>query len=337
MKKLIYVFSLALVVFACKEEAPKDYVTLSGTITNPNSDSLIVAQRSILKTIKVAKDGTFSDTLKVEDGSYVLFDGAEQASVYLKNGYDLNITVDAKEFDETLTYTGNGAEPNNYLVSKGLLQEKVLDDKDLFLLEKPAFDSKIAEVKVSFENLLKESKYTDSLFIAQETKGIEGLTQYIAKDYDKQQYMAKNLAKGMASPKFADYENYKGGTTSLNDLKGKYVYVDVWATWCGPCKREIPFLQEVEKAYHGKNIEFVSISVDKEKDHETWKQMVADKELGGIQLYADKDWQSDFVQGYKINGIPRFILIDPKGNIVSANAPRPSSDDLKVLFDDLKI
>ena len=96
-------------------------------------------------------------------------------------------------------------------------------------------------------------------------------------------------------------------------------------------------MQEVEKAYHGKNIEFVSISVDKEKDHEAWKQMVADKELGGIQLYADKDWQSDFVQGYKINGIPRFILIDPNGNIVSANAPRPSSDELKVLFDDLKI
>jgi len=170
MKKLIYVLSLALVVLACKEEAPKDYVTLSGTITNPNSDSLIVAQRSILKTIKVAEDGTFSDTLKVADGSYILFDGAEQASVYLKNGFDLKISVDAKEFDETLTYTGNGAEPNNYLVSKGLLQEKVLDDKELFLLEKPAFDSKIAEVKVSFENLLIESKYTDSLFVAQVKK-----------------------------------------------------------------------------------------------------------------------------------------------------------------------
>lgn len=337
MKKLIYVFSLALVVFACKEEAPKDYVTLSGTITNPNSDSLIVAQRTILKTIKVAEDGTFSDTLKVEDGSYVLFDGAEQASVYLKNGFDLKITLDAKEFDETLSYTGNGAEPNNYLVSKGLLQEKVLDDKEMFLLEKPDFEAKVAEVKVNFENLLNETKYTDSLFVSQEKKQIEGLAEYILKDYDQQQYMAKVLAKGMISPKFAGYENYKGGTTSLDDLKGKYVYIDVWATWCGPCKREIPSLQKVEKAYHGKNIEFVSISVDKEKDHEAWKQMVEEKELGGIQLYADKDWKSDFVQEYKINGIPRFILIDPAGNIVTPDAPRPSSDDLIALFDELKI
>jgi len=337
MKKLIYVLSLSLVIFACKEEAPKDYVTLSGTITNPNSDSLIVAQRSILKTIKVAEDGTFSDTLKVKDGTYVLFDGTESTSVYLENGFDLKIVVDTKQFDETISFTGNGAEASNYLVAKALLQEKVLENKDMFLLEKPAFDAKITEVKTSFEALLNETKNIDSLFIAQETKGIEGLTQYLAKDYDKQQYMAKMLAKGMASPKFADYENYKGGTTSLDDLKGKYVYVDVWATWCGPCKREIPSLQKVEKAYHGKNIEFVSISVDQAKDHDAWKQMVEEKELGGIQLYADKDWKSDFVQGYKINGIPRFILIDPAGNIVSSDAPRPSSDDLITLFDELKI
>jgi len=45
-----------------------------------------------------------------------------------------------------------------------------------------------------------------------------------------------------------------GGTTSLDDLKGKYIYIDVWATWCGPCKAEIPFLKDVEKKYHGKKL-----------------------------------------------------------------------------------
>src|SRR5690606_24488004 len=75
----------------------------------------------------------------------------------------------------------------------------------------------------------------------------------------------KTLVKGNPSPKF-NYENHKGGTTSLDDLKGKFVYIDVWATWCGPCKAEIPFLKEVEKKYHGKNIEFVSISIDNEKN-----------------------------------------------------------------------
>ena len=96
-------------------------------------------------------------------------------------------------------------------------------------------------------------------------------------------------------------------------------------------------LKEFEKAYQGKNIQFLSISVDRANDHDTWKQMIEEKELGGIQLFADNDWKSDFVQAYKINGIPRFILIDPAGNIVSSDAPRPSSDELKVLLEELSL
>ena len=145
------------------------------------------------------------------------------------------------------------------------------------------------------------------------------------------------LAKGKPSPKFVDYENYKGGTTSLDDLKGKYTYIDVWATWCGPCIREIPYLKKIEKQYHGKNIQFLSISVDVKKDYQKWRDMIKEKELGGIQLLADKANQSDFYKEYNIVGIPKFILLDPAGNIVTANAPRPSNKALVDLFKELKI
>lgn len=144
------------------------------------------------------------------------------------------------------------------------------------------------------------------------------------------------LAAGQPSPKFVDYENYAGGKTSLNDLKGKYVYIDIWATWCGPCKRLMPNLQEIEKEYHGKNIEFVSISVDQDSDHDKWKKMVQEKELGGIQLFADKSFDSEFVKEYVVRGIPRFILIDPQGNIVDSQAPIPT-DKLRSLLNELPI
>ncbi len=147
----------------------------------------------------------------------------------------------------------------------------------------------------------------------------------------------KKVGKGNPSPQFVDYENYKGGTTSLKDLKGKFVYVDVWATWCGPCKREIPFLKKIEKVYHGKNIAFVSISVDTKKAHDAWRKMIKEKKMGGIQLFADNNWNSKFVTDYMIKGIPRFILIDPQGNIVSSNAPRPSSPKLKELLKEYKL
>jgi len=165
------------------------------------------------------------------------------------------------------------------------------------------------------------------LFIKNTTN--EEIKQKLTDTYEKN----KSLLKGMPSPKFVNYENHNGGETSLDDLKGKYVYVDVWATWCGPCIREIPSLKEVESRFHGKNIEFVSASIDKEKDHEKWKTMVEEKDLGGTQLFADNDWQSKFVQDYGIQGIPRFILIDPEGKIVSADAPRPSDPKLTEMLE----
>ena len=147
----------------------------------------------------------------------------------------------------------------------------------------------------------------------------------------------KKVSKGNISPKFVNYENHAGSVTSLDDLKGSYVFIDIWATWCAPCKAEIPFLEKLEKKYHNKNIEFVSISVDKKKDHDKWKQMVIDMNLTGIQLYADNDFKSEFIANYGIRSIPRFILIDPDGNIVDGNAPRPSNKELVELFDELDI
>ncbi len=337
MNKIIYVLAIAIAAISCKEEAPKDYVTLKGKITNQNSDSLIVRSRTYSKTIKVSPDGSFSDTLKLETGSYNLFDGSESTTIYLKNGFDINLTIDTKEFDETVSYTGFGAEASNYLAKFALLQEKELSDETMFDLDQEAFDQKNSSIVAKFDELLKSTQNLDSAFSAQQSKQLEGLSQYLSGTYQEKTYLKTILGKGMESPKFVDYENFKGGATSLDDLKGKYVYVDVWATWCGPCKAEIPFLKEVEKAYHEKNIEFVSISVDVAKDHEKWKEMVEEKELGGIQIFADNNWESEFVQAYKINGIPRFILIDPAGNIVSADAPRPSSEGLIALFNELKI
>ncbi|MDI5949829.1 TlpA family protein disulfide reductase [Flavobacterium yafengii] len=139
-----------------------------------------------------------------------------------------------------------------------------------------------------------------------------------------------------ASPQF-DYENQKGGKTSLESLKGKYVYIDVWATWCGPCLKEVPSLKKVEEQYQGKNIQFVSISVDNIKDRQKWSNIVNTKQLGGIQLLADMDINSEFIKAYEIKEIPRFILIDPDGNIVNSNAPKPSETKLIDLFNELKI
>ena len=145
-----------------------------------------------------------------------------------------------------------------------------------------------------------------------------------------------NLLRGKSSPTF-DYENFKGGKTKLEDYKGKYVYIDVWATWCRPCIAEIPSLKKLESEYKDAKIVFVSISIDFEEDYDKWRMMVTNKSLGGSQLIADNNFESAFVKDYAIHEIPRFILIDPNGNILSADAPKPSSEQLIATFTQLGI
>ncbi len=144
------------------------------------------------------------------------------------------------------------------------------------------------------------------------------------------------FAPGTVAPLFT-YNDVNGKAVALNDLKGNYVYIDIWAQWCGPCKQEIPFLQGIETKYTGKPIRFVSLSVDNLKDAGKWKQYIADHHLGGIQLIADNAFRSDFIQQFNINSIPRFILIGPDGRIISADADRPSNPNLQKLLNRLLI
>jgi len=230
------------------------------------------------------------------------------------------------------------------------LVEKHFKNKVDELVENKGVDRYLAKLKVFGEipnDFIKNSlivsaanydiSYTDNIdkyykayrSVSTSTENDESIT----KKYEA----LKKLSRGQLSPVFTDYVNHAGGISSLSDFEGKYVYIDVWATWCGPCLAEVPSLQKVEKQYHGKNIEFVSISIDTEKARDSWRKMVTDKELGGVQLIADKDWKSDFITAYQINGIPRFILIDPNGKIISSNAPRPSNSKLITLFNELGI
>lgn len=335
MKKLVYLLAFSIALVSCKEEQ-KDYVTFSGKITNKNSDSVVISnpQFKFNRVIKVDENGMFKDTMNVKDGFYRLFDGKEYATLYLKNGADINMTLDTNEFDETITFTGEGSKESAFIAKSSIEQEALFGDKELMDLPELDFRAKVSEFVDGFNKRVDEAAL-DSTFAANQKQSITGLEKYLTKVYNDKQYLAKNLAKGMESPKFVDYENNAGGTTSLDDLKGKYVYIDLWATWCQPCKNEIPFLKQVEEKYHEKNIEFVSISVDRQKDYETWKQMIVDKELTGVQLYAKED--KSFMDAYRVSGIPRFILLDPQGNIVDANAPRPSNPKLVELFESLNI
>lgn len=127
------------------------------------------------------------------------------------------------------------------------------------------------------------------------------------------------------------YPDRNGKMVSLSDFKGKIVVVDVWATWCGPCRKEIPALIKLEKEMHGKDVVFIGVSVDEKKDHQKWLEALDKEGLEGVQLFAD-GW-SQIVKDYKIKGIPRFMVFDREGNVIMIDAPRPSEPALKALLE----
>lgn len=162
----------------------------------------------------------------------------------------------------------------------------------------------------------------------------KNVTDEKVKEAAKKAYdVATKLTSGSPSPKFSNYENFNGGTTSLDDFKGKVTYIDIWATWCLPCRGEIPALKELEKKFHGKDVAFVSISIDQNKDE--WKEFVKSEDLKGVQLFAENAFESQFIQDYGIRQIPTFIIVDKEGKIVNADAPRPSSDEITGLLEGL--
>lgn len=128
------------------------------------------------------------------------------------------------------------------------------------------------------------------------------------------------------------FADKNGKMVSLSDLKGKVVVMDLWATWCAPCKKEIPYLKKLEEELRDKDVVFVSISVDELKDKERWLKMVEDMKLSGLQLFAN-GFMNKVTELYKITTIPRFMVIDREGKIVDPNSPRPSDPKLKALLE----
>lgn len=144
------------------------------------------------------------------------------------------------------------------------------------------------------------------------------LTSSFAKKYERW-----DLSRpGKRSPGFRA-PDVDGKVHTLADFRGKYVYIDIWATWCGPCKREMPYLKALEEEFKDAEIVFVGLSVDKDKA--AWENMVRQGELTGVQLYLGTG--SRFQEGYRVEAIPRFILLDKEGVIISNDMSRPSAKE----------
>ena len=252
---------------------------------------------------------------------------------------DFYASLDEINFTDTIAYMAS--QTNGYPIMVFQYFEKLAKDKKANYSNNELI-AYLKEVDKAFPN----GPVKDDLFRPKIGMGmpmnntIDGIYQTYKgalqdKDYlemvEKEYRQLKRLSSGNPAPAF-ELENFHGGVLHLEDLKGKPVYLDIWATWCGPCIEEFPSLRILAKEFP--DIQFVSISIDQRRHFETWRKIVYEEDLPGIQLIAYNE-NVEFKDNYAIRSLPRYVLIDKDGNIVSANVFRPSDPQLISLFEEL--
>ncbi len=310
-------------------------IELIKTILKPNNDvpAAYIDKESNTLKYNIARLKTFFATSQINrykndsivavfDSKYfnflkdVPFDHPTEKAVTTPYSFFLNTYIDYSLAKNNKGEKAEGKElfTQKYDLYKTLFKSEQLRDEQMF------------DLLYQFNGSAKENWYATAIHEFSSTAKNDSLKGAINTIFTIRQKMMKG--KPAYDFKVVDSE---GKTHSLHEFKGKYVYIDTWATWCKPCLQEIPALQKMIEHFKGKNIEFLSVSID--KDSTIWQRYITKKALSGNQFWSGEVTNTDYGKEFIIQDIPRFMLIDAQGNFIDPIAPRPSSTDLQNWLD----
>lgn len=168
--------------------------------------------------------------------------------------------------------------------------------------------------------------FSEGLSILEKCIHKYGLSEEYINDFKKKIYTIDKAP-------FPDITFYdpEGKTHTFEEFKGYYVYIDIWASWCVPCCKEIPHLQKLEKELKNPAVKFLSISID--RNEKSWKKKIDDMNLHGNQWISKNN---EISSRLNITAIPRFLLYDKDGKLINIDAFRPSNPQTKEILENLK-
>lgn len=196
-------------------------------------------------------------------------------------------------------------------------------------LKGPNFHYALAKNILKHKDALKPSDLRRTVAELERSKADPGMLQQL-KDQLGEKLNAEDakteVAKTTKSKKYnITLRDEQGNDFSLNDLKGKVVYLDIWASWCGPCRKQFPFAKRMKgdlSKKEKKQVVFLYISIDNTET--AWKKALEQYDLDGMHGFSPGGWSSDITSVFKVNSIPRYLLFDKKGDLIDHNATRPA-------------
>lgn len=347
MRKIFYVLAVLCFCTACQQKAG---YTINGKVDGIADGDTVYLQdfmnRQLVKLDSaIVKNGTFKFTGNQESPvyryiTYIKGDKQYVADLFLENG-----KINVKLGEETSV----GGTVNNDVYQKFsndfIAAQKEMNDFYKAIQEDTTLSDEQRQAKMN-ELEAKEEKAMDMIYNTIEQNitnavGIHLLPSYAsAFSEEKQQALVEKVpaemindnikrikdhldlvAKTAVGQKFADFEmkTPEGNNVKLSDFvsKNKYTLVDFWASWCGPCRQEMPNVVEAYKIYKPKGFEIVGVSLD--RDEESWKKGIAELNITWPQMSDVKYWDCEAAKLYGVNAIPATVLIDQEGTIVERN------------------
>lgn len=277
------------------------------------------------------------------------FRGIDTAKIKIKNPPYVYIRAGKKnEVMNLVNFVGYRGYQAMIAISQNVWKTKIEDQKEKSTLTNAMYDANYdnsdAWMKYIVEHYADMTSVLVPLSQLDEDKDVDLINatlshlestsesaKQIVADYRKkkaeEKEMRERMREGNPAPEFT-FQNEKGKTINIKKLKGKIIVLDFWASWCGPCRKEIPNVKKVYAEYKDKGIQFLSVSIDAKK--EAWTKALKEEQMPWMQGWTP-DAGKSVMNTYQFGGIPFIILIDKEGNIYRKNL---RGEDIKNAIDD---
>ncbi|MBF9253742.1 AhpC/TSA family protein [Pontibacter sp. 172403-2] len=349
--KYVIMAAAAALLAGCqtnKSTSNEDGYTIEGKLQNAEAGSKVYLlelgdQQFIARdTAEVSADGTFTFEGRVEEPTMyrITLDQRNGLMLVLDND-NVKVQADAEDINGTAKVEGSEDselfQQLNKLVNESRLKQVALEERYQQAMEAGNTDS-VAVIQEEYGALQQQVKD----FIAQHPKSVvaafgtatlvdpnsdfafaDSMATLLNKNIPDSKYTLmlnehlkpfRNTAIGQVAPDIT-LPTPDGSTKSLSSLRGKYVLIDFWASWCGPCRKENPNVVKMYDKYKDKGFEIFGVSLDQSK--EKWEKAIADDNLPWPHVSDLQGWQSSAAQLYNVNAIPQTVLIDPEGKIIA--------------------